>query len=144
MCVEPSSSRARSGTRLITGASCSSTCASWRRPFPRSTDRRRTTPASDSGSGADRRLLVCLVLGGRLHRDRTLSGLHRHRVEKRHHRAELGADPLDEVLLLLGSLCFEPGAALFVLLDPVPGVRPVLDLVEDLLHLLAGLGGYHG
>src|SRR2546430_11936012 len=59
-------------------------------------------------------------------------------VDPVHHRAELAALALDLVILLLGPHPLEvllPGA---VLGNPLLGELARLDLVEDLLHRLAG------
>src|SRR5664279_1000590 len=81
---------------------------------------------------------------------RSISGhlVHDDRVQERHLRAQLGTDPLDEVVLLLLARRLERRTPVAVFFDPLLGVGPVLDLLEDLLHLAtrrlrddAGAGG---
>src|SRR5262245_51633908 len=63
------------------------------------------------------------------------------RVQKRHHRAQLGPDLFDRLVLLAPASLVEPRAALLVLLDPFAGVGAVLDLREHFLHLAHSLFG---
>src|SRR5512140_2811917 len=58
-------------------------------------------------------------------------------LEERHLLAQLGADRLEELGALLLARRLEVRAAGAVLGDPVLGVDALLDLLEDLLHLLA-------
>src|SRR5205823_9764906 len=56
--------------------------------------------------------------------------------EPRHHLAELAADLFDRKALLLGTLRVEVRCAIAVLGDPLLRVRAVLDVAEDVAHLL--------
>src|ERR1035437_930145 len=63
--------------------------------------------------------------------------VHDDRVQERHLRAQLGADLLDEKVLLPFAGRLERRTPVAVFFDPLLGVGPVLDLLEDLLHLAA-------
>src|SRR5664280_2066858 len=63
--------------------------------------------------------------------------VHDDRVQERHLRAQLGADLLDEKVLLPFASRLERRTPVAVFFDPLLGVGPVLDLLEDLLHLAA-------
>src|SRR6266545_3559965 len=65
-----------------------------------------------------------------------------HRLEERHQRTQPRTDFLDFQVLLALALRVEPGATLAIFLDPLRRVRPVLDLLEHLLHFLARLFGH--
>src|SRR5437763_3341992 len=60
-------------------------------------------------------------------------------ADPRHHRAQLGADLLDLVVLGRAPVLVEVGTAVLVLGDPLVGEASVLDLVEDAAHLGLGL-----
>src|SRR5690606_3330041 len=64
----------------------------------------------------------------------SLPRLDLHRLQEGHHLAQFRADLLDQVLLLLSAAGVEPGPPLLVLLDPLPGVRAILNLGEHLRH----------
>src|SRR5438093_4630953 len=57
-----------------------------------------------------------------------LPRLDRHRIEERHHAAQLGADLLDRMLLLGRARLVELRTPCFVLLDPLRRERAILDL----------------
>src|SRR4051812_13237037 len=66
---------------------------------------------------------------------------HLHRIEERHCLPQLGTHLLDAVVGLFLADARELVTAGFVLLDELLGKRAVLDLFEQLLHRLFGLGG---
>src|SRR5260370_11525559 len=57
--------------------------------------------------------------------------------EPGHHGAQLRANLLDQRVLRLPPVGVEGRPARLVLEEPGPGGRPILDLAEDLPHLLA-------
>src|SRR5450759_3870108 len=63
-------------------------------------------------------------------------------IQERHLRAQLRADFLDELALLLFARCLERRAPVPVLVYPLLGIVAVLDLLEDLPHRAAGRLGH--
>src|SRR4051812_46403806 len=60
--------------------------------------------------------------------------------EERHHRAQLGTDRFDGVLLAVVTELVEVGSAGFALRHPFLRELAALDLLQDLLHLRPGAG----
>src|SRR5215470_19340670 len=61
------------------------------------------------------------------------------RLKERHHRAELGTQLLDGMLLLALALGQEIGAAFLILVNPLLGKAPVANFRKNFLHLLPRL-----
>src|SRR5579864_2745901 len=65
------------------------------------------------------------------------------RFEPGHHRPQLGADRLHQLLFGSPPVVVEGRPAGLVLQDPGPGEGPILDFGEDLPHLVANLRADH-